>query len=509
MKIKKIIYAMALFLTAGAVSCNDQLAEPPVPAPEGGHIGVGTWSDPMTAAQVLTGYVNDSIARPWAVGYIAGYCDTEVSNTMSEASAVLRGEGCTVATNMLISFEDPTAEGASITWEDCATVQLPSGAVRNALNLKDHPENFGKMVCLQGTTGSKYCGAYGIRSVVDYNWGGQGKEPENEDVAPVPYLWQGFDTTTDLNTYKALGWRVLTVSGNVLGWGIATEGSRNYIVATAYNGTENGGPYESWLVSPAVNLEESVEKTVSFSMRSGYKAADSTMEVWLMENDKPVRRIDANIPDAPDNGYSDWTDTDVDLSAIGGVVKIAWRYYSANGGAECTAYCLDNVNIGGAPEVIYAGLDAAASGINWTFDNVNLGGLNEIWSWTERYGAHYLYGTAYSGGSREALAYAVSPVVDLSGKTRLRVQFEHAANYQRNIKQLCAFMIREEGETEWTKLEIPTWPKAGTWDFSNSGEIDLSEYEDKKVQFAFKYASTASNADSWEIRNFQVTGKSK
>ena len=509
MKISKIIYALALTLSIGAVSCNDDLAEPPIPTPDGGRIGLGTWDDPMTAAQVLTGYTNDSIAQPWATGYIVGYCNTNVSNTMSEKSAVLQGEGCTVATNMLISYIDPTAPGVSLTWEDCATVQLPSGAVRNALNLKDHPENFGKLVTLRGTTGSKYCGAYGIRSVVDYEWGDKGKETTAEEVAPVSYLFQGFDTSTDLNAYKAQGWRVLTVSGSTLGWGIATEGSRNYIVASAYNAPVNGGPYESWLVSPAVNIDESVEKTLSFNMRAGYSTPDSSMEVWLMKDNKPVSRLEANIPAAPADGYSEWVKTTVDLSAQEGDIKVAWRYRTEHGGSECTAYCLDNVNIGGAPEVVYAGLDGAAASINWTFDNVNLGGLSYVWSWTERNGGHYLYGTAYSGGSHETLAYAISPVVNLSGYTRLRVQFEHAANYQRNIKQLCGFMIRKEGETEWTQLDIPDWPKSGTWDFSNSGEIDLSAYESQRVQFAFKYASTAQTADSWEIRNFQVTGKSK
>lgn len=509
MKINKIIYSLALALSIGAVSCNDDLAEPPIPAPDGGHIGLGTWNDPMTAAQVLTGYVNDSIAQPWATGYIVGYVNTNVSNTMSEAAAVLNATDCTVATNMLISYIDPKAEGAQLTWEDCATVQLPSGPVRNALNLRDNPDNFGKQVTLRGTTGSKYCGAYGIRSVVDYAWGDQGKEPVPEESRPLPYLFQGFDISTDLNTYKAQGWNILTVTGSSLGWGIATEGAQNYIVASAYSASVNGGPYESWLISPAVDLDQSVEKTLSFRMRAAYQTPGSSMEVWLMVDGKKVRQLEVNLPAAPADGYGEWATTNVDLSSQNGDIRVAWRYYTEHGGSECTAYCLDNVNIGGAPEVIYAGLDGAAASINWTYDNVNLGGLSSVWSWTERNGGHYLYGTAYSGGSHEALAYAISPVVDLSGMTRIRVQFEHAANYQRNIRQLCAFMIREAGQTEWTQLPIPVWPQAGNWNFANSGEIDLSAYEEKQVQFAFKYASTAQNADSWEIRNFQVTGKSK
>lgn len=509
MKISKIIYTMALLAGMGLVSCNDELAEPPIPEPDGGTIGLGTWEVPMTAAQALTGFVNDSIAEPWVTGYIAGYINTNVSNVLSDATfgVPTADNPCTVATNMLVSSKNPLEE--TVTWEECASVQLPSGPVRTALNLKDHPDNLGKLVTLRGTTGSKYCGVYGIRSVSDYEWGDKGKEPVNTDVPAVRYLWQGFDTSTDLNTYKAEGWKVLTVSGNVLGWGIAQNGNNNYIVASAYNATANGGPYEDWLVSPAVNLDQSIEKNVSFSMRAGYKADDSTMEVWLMPDGEPARKLDANIPEAPADGYSDWVNTKIDLSELSGDIKIAWRYYSAHGGANCTAYCLDNVNIGGAPEVIYAGLDGAASSINWTYDNINLGGLSSIWSWTERNGGHYLYGTAYVGGVHEALAYAISPEIDLAGKTNITLEFEHAAFYQRNIRTMCAVAVREAGSSEWTELAIPTWPTSGSWNFAKSGEIDLSAFEDKKIEIGFKYASTASAADSWEIRNLKITGKSK
>lgn len=513
MKISKIIYTMALLAGMSLVSCNDELAEPPIPTPDGGTIGLGTWEVPMTAAQALTGFVNDSIAEPWVTGYIAGYINTNVSNVLSAATFAVPtvDNPCTVATNIVITSRNPeeVTEENPLTWEECASVQLPSGPVRNALNLRDSLNNLGKLVTLRGTTGSKYCGVYGVRSVSDYQWGDKGKEPVNTDAPAVRYLWEGFDTSTDLNTYKAQGWKVLTVSGNVLGWGIAQNGDNNYIVASAYSATVYGGPYEDWLVSPAVDLNKSEEKTVSFSMRSGYKAEDSTMEVWLMKDGEPARKLDANIPDAPAEGYSDWATIKIDLSDFTGDIKIAWRYYSAHGAADCTAYCLDNVNIGGAPEVIYTGLDGAASSINWTYDNINLGGLTSVWSWTERNGGHYLYGTAYVGSAHEALSYAISPEIDLTGKTNITLEFEHAASYQRNIRTLCTVVVREAGTTEWTELTIPNWPTAGNWNFAKSGEIDLSAFEDKKIEVGFKYASTASAADSWEIRNLKITGKSK
>ncbi len=158
---------------------------------------------------------------------------------------------------------------------------------------------------------------------------------------------------------------------------------------------------------------------------------------------------------------------------------------------------------------LYTMLQPTAAEIDWTFDEGTLPeGLTYIWQWKEYNGAHYLNGSAYAAGSAHAsLAYAVSPVLDLSGATGVTVSFEHAAKFQTTLRTLCGFAVREEGATEWTEIAIPTWPEAGSWTFASSGDIDLRKYDGKKVQIAFKYASTAEGADTWEIRNVVVKGK--
>lgn len=164
MKNIKILLSLMLLLAAGLTSCDNDYAQPPVTLPEGG-VGTGAWDNPMTAYQALLGSVNENYTTPWVKGYIVGYINTNVSNSLSAATAEFNAVNA-VQTNMLIAM-DPNETN----WENCATVQLPSGDVRNALNLSAHPENLGKLVCIQGTTGSKYCSAYGVRSVSAYNWG--------------------------------------------------------------------------------------------------------------------------------------------------------------------------------------------------------------------------------------------------------------------------------------------------------------------------------------------------
>lgn len=52
----------------------------------------------------------------------------------------------------------------------CLSVQLPAGAVREALNLVDHPERLGTKVWLRGDLVSAYFGLTGLKNVTDFAW---------------------------------------------------------------------------------------------------------------------------------------------------------------------------------------------------------------------------------------------------------------------------------------------------------------------------------------------------
>ena len=53
-------------------------------------------------------------------------------------------------------------------------MQLPSGAVRSALNLAGNPGNLGKQVTLKGNI-EKYFGVAGFKSTSAYTWGPKGE----------------------------------------------------------------------------------------------------------------------------------------------------------------------------------------------------------------------------------------------------------------------------------------------------------------------------------------------
>jgi hypothetical protein len=58
-------------------------------------------------------------------------------------------------------------------------------------------------------------------------------------------------------------------------------------------------------------------------------------------------------------------------------------------------------------------------------------------------------------------------------------------------------------EPTWTEIAtIPVRAAGNSWNFFNTGVIDLSEYVGQTVNIGFKYTSTDSEAATWEIKNF-------
>ncbi len=99
-------------------------------------------------------------------------------------------------------------------------------------------------------------------------------------------------------------------------------------------------------------------------------------------------------------------------------------------------------------------------------------------------------------------SYLISPVIDLSGETAAWLQFRHAA-FSSAISKDASVLVREEGQTEWTTLEPEAWPS--NWTFVAAGDMDLKAWLGKKIQIAFRFKSTASNSDTWEVDNVVIS----
>lgn len=148
------------------------------------------------------------------------------------------------------------------------------------------------------------------------------------------------------------------------------------------------------------------------------------------------------------------------------------------------------------------------------FTSVYADGSFNPWSIDATYG---LKASAFkSSKCNPSDAVMVSPVIDLTERQNCTLSFEHALNQFKlnNVLletvdaalEYVSVVAREEGTTEWTKLSNPLLPEAYSWNYVNSGDIDLSAFDGKNVEIGFRYISTAEIAGTWEIKNVLVKG---
>lgn len=105
----------------------------------------------------------------------------------------------------------------------------------------------------------------------------------------------------------------------------------------------------------------------------------------------------------------------------------------------------------------------------------------------------------------ESESWLISPVIDLSSESAAYISFEHATNFfsTSTLADDASVWAKEEGGS-WEKVEGVTYPASQGWSFISAGDIDVSKFAGKKMQFAFVYKSSTSKAGTWEVKNVVV-----
>ena len=117
----------------------------------GNNDGKGTADTPYNVAAALSAGSGTGV-------YVKAFIVGSVSGQVLSSGATFSADG-DAATNLLIA---DSSDETNV--ENCMPVQLPSGAIRTALNLVDNKGNYKKEVTLYGNI-EKYFGATGLKSV--------------------------------------------------------------------------------------------------------------------------------------------------------------------------------------------------------------------------------------------------------------------------------------------------------------------------------------------------------
>lgn len=113
-------------------------------------------NSPENAMTVAQARASAGMEDVWVGGYIVG------GDLSSSVSGISFTGPFKSTTNIAIAARSSVSDKSS-----CLSVQLPSGTVRDALNLVDNPSLLGSYVCLYGDIAESYFGLVGIKNVAD------------------------------------------------------------------------------------------------------------------------------------------------------------------------------------------------------------------------------------------------------------------------------------------------------------------------------------------------------
>jgi hypothetical protein len=147
----------------------------------------------------------------------------------------------------------------------------------------------------------------------------------------------------------------------------------------------------------------------------------------------------------------------------------------------------------------------------WTLENVT---GQQIWENDNNFG---LEGTpcaqmsGYSGGAVVNEDWLISPAMNFNNYDGEILHFWSARNYDGpDIEVLISVDYAGSGDpndANWDALSAVL--SEDDWEWTASGDVDVSAAEGETVYIAFKYTSTSSDAASWEIEDVLVTGIEK
>ncbi|MGM9795135.1 MAG: DUF6359 domain-containing protein [Candidatus Aphodosoma sp.] len=483
---KQIKFLLLVAVALIATACPPVPINPPNPGgEEQTEKGEGTFEKPYSVEEAIT-----KTGEAYVKGYIVGFMEVTLG------SPVFSAETDSVNTNILIA--DSTQN--IVTY---MPVQLPSGEIRNALNLLDNKELLNKEVIIYGQITS-YFSMPGIRGT-SYAWI-DGQEYGNKPISNEDIIFT-HTFSTDMGAFTTYN-----VSGDQT-WYVDTK--YGYAMITGYVNSQNLAN-EDWLITPEISLEGINEAKMNFDHVLRYFSKPSQeASILVSENYTDGDPNEATWVELPNefSNAGDWTinrSNDFDLTPyLGKHIKIAFRYVST--ASKAGTWEIKAVNVIKAKAIDpYAGLIFHESftkslGDFTTQNDVLPSGLTSVWTYDANY--QCAKGTGFSSTKQDALGYLISPEIDLSKVTTATMTFENAGNYMVDASQELTVWITTSSEKtavdeEWIQLPVDKY-SAGSFAFTTA-TISLDDYCGSKVKIAFKYYSTPDMCATWELRNMEI-----
>lgn len=162
---------------------------------------------------------------------------------------------------------------------------------------------------------------------------------------------ENFNSFSNTASVTTAGWTNVNASGGSTTFSLRSFSGNKYMQGSAFKTNQN--PLEMWLVTPAINLDNSTNEELTFETKTGFNNGEA-LSVWVSTDftgDVKAAtwlRVDATIANGPSSGYqSSFTSSgSVNISCLSGNVHVAFRYLGGDG-AITTTFQVENVKITG------------------------------------------------------------------------------------------------------------------------------------------------------------------
>ena len=120
--------------------------------------------------------------------------------------------------------------------------------------------------------------------------------------------------------------------------------------------------------------------------------------------------------------------------------------------------------------------------------------------------------TGFSGGNFVNEDWLITSVIDLSSLSSATLNFQSVVRYSGPALEVYASADYSGGnpssDGSWTELSVNLDTDSSSWSsWTDSGNVDLSQYVGGNVFIAFKYISSTSASATYEIDNVLVVGE--
>lgn len=135
---------------------------------------------------------------------------------------------------------------------------------------------------------------------------------------------------------------------------------------------------------------------------------------------------------------------------------------------------------------------------------------DETWTIAEHSGNHYAYMNGFTAGqAHQNEDWLISPAFDLDSYDDVVLSFRTARNY--NGDDIVVLFSNDydgqnPNDATWETITCPL--STGSWNWVESGNISMDDFDGSNCYIAYKYSSTDEQAAGWEVDDIMLTSGS-